>query len=236
MVVSCSSLSPYLQVAKLTSDNVQMNNNGKFEYKQQNLTISYNFWNNGGNVRFIVTNSSDKDIYLLVDKCYFIENGFASDYYKNRTYVVRTTFGSSTETAEDKVVCIPPHSSKSFAEFSISETPYRQCGFARYSESTDGEKLCFSNAFESPKSIENRLVFKINGEDVPIVNKFYISEYINIHDGEGYAYVSDYSKDCNGNNKSYYKDVKYYKHAASNCFYTTYRCQYGVDDDRITKK
>ncbi len=293
-VSSCSKVFSYRQIGTLSSDNVKMTNSGAFEYSNSGITISYNFWSEGGNVSFVITNNTDKDIYLLKDICYFIQNGWAYDYYLNRTYIesstasssVAQTYGASvnansqlsgqlsdfakwklnspfsninysssgisygasraaastlshssqsgfaTETPEQKTVCIPAHSSKHFSDFNISTTPHRQCGFARDAQTEDGEKISFTSASNSPQTFENRLVFNINGEIVPIVNKFYVSEYLNILDIDKYAYIQDYRKDCNGKNIDFFPDVKIYKHAATNCFYTTYQCTVGVDNDR----
>ena len=293
---SCSpKIFPYCQIGTLSSDNVKLSDNGNFEYSKSGVTISYNFWSEGGNVSFVVTNNTDKDVYLLKEDCYFVQNGWAYDYYQNRTYVkssassssVAQTAGASVnanaqlsgqlsgfakfmlnsptssvnysnaavgygasqmaagtfsrssqsgfavETPEQKMVCIPAHTSKHFSDFNISGIPYRQCGFARDAKTKEGEKISFTSASTSPQCIENRLVFKINGEAIPVVNTFYVSQYLNIHDGDGYAYIAEFDKDCNGKNKGYYPNVRIYKHAAANCFYTTYQCEIGVDNDRI---
>ena len=91
---SCSTVLPFRQIGTLTSDNVKVNDRG-YEYIHKDFTISYNFWSEGGNVSFTITNNSDKDIYLLMDQCHFIANGWAQDYYKNRTYVVSSARSSS---------------------------------------------------------------------------------------------------------------------------------------------
>lgn len=251
---SCSSQYQFCQIGRLSSDNVILRDNNTFDYSNSDLTISYNFWSNGGKVSFTITNKSDKDIYLLTDKSYFINNGQAYDYYKNRTFITEHTTSSAKAygylywayasqssqhyavgTHEMKEICIPAKSHKTFSEFIISKIPYRQCGFARDSQEKDGDKLTFPTIADSPIYIENRLIFNINGEIIPITNTFYVSEFINIYNGDGYAYIADYSKDCNGNNTTYYQDVRYYKHDAPNCFYIPYDCSIGIDNDRINK-
>lgn len=245
---SCSSVYQFCQIGKLKSDNVVHNNNGSYDYTDSTLTISYNFWSIGGEVSFLIANKSDKDIYLLTDKSFFIKNGKAHDYFKNRTITTSSTQSSSTviyyhvsQTSNKNIVqshelsriCIPAKSYKEFSEFRTQTTPYRQCGFARDSQEKEGEKLTFTNNTNSPICIENRLTFDIDGEIVPVVNTFYVVELINILNQEGYAYVSDYSKDCNGNNTSWYPDVKFYKHLSPNCYYIPYSCTTGVDNDRM---
>lgn len=250
-LASCSSVYQFYQIGKLKSDNVILSNQGSYDYIDSNLKISYNFWSKGGNIAFTVTNISDKDIYLLTDRSFLIKNGKAYDYYKNRTIVNGSTNASavavysigyqnaqqqSVEICELKTICIPAKSYKEFSEYSMLSAPYRECGFARDSQEKEGSKWTFSSMSTSPLCIENRLVFNINGEIIPIVNTFYVVEFINILNAEGYLYVSDYSKDCNGKNVSWYPDVKFYRHSSPNCFYIPYDCTIGVDNDRINKK
>lgn len=287
LATSCSVT--YCQIGVLSSDTVKMDDDGRFKYTQPELTISYNFWSNGGKVTFTVTNKTDHDIYLLMDNSRFINNGWADDYYKNRVYSYRASSSSSSistiganinyaaqlngtlnlpistvdakysgisvsqgvsaiaaksasysselgysiEIPESKSVCIPAHSSKLFSEFQILNNPYRQCGFARDSKDTDGEKLTFPNENSSPTCIENRLVFNIDGQIVPILNKFYVKEYINILNDNGYAYTYVYRTKCNGESLTSYPDKKVYKHAMRNSFYTEYTYSNGDSNDRI---
>ena len=67
------------------------------------------------------------------------------------------------------------------------------------------------------------------------MNTFYVSQYLNIQDGDGYAYIAEFEKDCNGKNKGFSPNVRIYKHAATNCFYTTYQYAKGADNDRINE-
>lgn len=91
----------YEQIATLSSDNVQLDENGTFAYKNTLMTIEYNFWSETGLCDFTITNLSDEDLYLDLTKSYFIKNGFANDYYQARTYVYsdRSMTSSKTTTA-----------------------------------------------------------------------------------------------------------------------------------------
>jgi len=289
---SCSpALHAYRQIGTLTSDNVEVNND-EFQYKHSAFTISYDFWSEGGNVLFTITNNSDEDIYLLKDQCFFVINGWAQDYYKNRTYVTSASSSSSTattigfgssenaqlsgnlkgygkmmfntlggnadynklskgvgfsrmfaetssqssqsgysvETKEPQTICIPAHSSKQFSEFNVMGSPYRTCGFARDPQGKDGVSWNFLSALDSPRTIENRLIFKVNGEIVPIVNTFYVSQLTNISEKNSMSEVS--ATDCKGN-KTNTKVERLY---APNKFYTGYKCAIGVDNDINDKK
>lgn len=91
----------YEQIATLSSDNVQLDENGTFAYTNTLMTIEYNFWSETGLCDFTITNHSDEDLYLDLTKSYFIKNGFANDYYQARTYVYsdRSMASSKTTTA-----------------------------------------------------------------------------------------------------------------------------------------
>ncbi|MGE4289415.1 MAG: hypothetical protein AB7E36_12040 [Salinivirgaceae bacterium] len=68
--------------------------NNVITYEDANCKIYYNFWDEGGNIGFEFYNKLEENIYLNLDQCFFIFNGLAHDYYKNRIY----THSSSTGT------------------------------------------------------------------------------------------------------------------------------------------
>jgi hypothetical protein len=82
---SCS-VTNYYQVFKMQSKEKLQNDGETLIYSDANISISYNFWSNGGNIDFAITNNSDKNIYLHKKECFFICNGYAYDYFKNLTY------------------------------------------------------------------------------------------------------------------------------------------------------
>lgn len=94
----CSACSPvlYQQIATLSSENVNLKNDGSFAYEDGVMTIEYDFWSESGKFSFIITNNSDDDIYLNLAESYFINNGYAHDYYQARTYVYTSKNVAST--------------------------------------------------------------------------------------------------------------------------------------------
>ncbi len=60
-------------------------------YEDENSKITYDLWSEGGNIGFQFYNKTDKDINLDLSKSYFILNGIASNYYKNRVYTKTTS-------------------------------------------------------------------------------------------------------------------------------------------------
>ena len=55
-------------------------------YEDDNCIIAYRFWGNGGNIGFEFHNKTNKNIYLHLDECFFVSNGIAYNYYKDRIF------------------------------------------------------------------------------------------------------------------------------------------------------
>ena len=94
LLSSCSMTSYYYQVYKTTPTNTVLKDN-LLVYEDDNCKVSYNLWDEGGNIGFRFFNKSDKNIYLDMDESYFILNGVANNYYKNRIYSSSTNSGTS---------------------------------------------------------------------------------------------------------------------------------------------
>lgn len=269
----CSACSPvfYQQIATLSSENVTLKNDGSFAYEDGVMTIEYDFWSESGQFSFIITNNSDDDIYLNLAESYFVNNGYAHDYYQARTYVytsrnvastgstasaavaghasvsaagtaqslyggivgvaaslgatkgygasktysVASEKGTSVEFAEKAIVCIPAHSFKVFEEFSVSSSVFRECGFVRDPSKKENAVREYTD-YTSPRVIENRLVFNIGDNAIPVTNIFYVSQYQNISTDDATEYVK--VERCDG----YKTDVKVHKLSGNNKFYITY--------------
>ena len=57
----CSACSPlfYQQIATLSSENVNLKDNGAYVYEDGIMTIEYDFWSESGKFTFVITNNSD---------------------------------------------------------------------------------------------------------------------------------------------------------------------------------
>ena len=95
LLSSCSSYI-YYQVLKTTPISKEMNVTVKgIVYEDINCIITYNLWSEGGNIGFKFYNKTDNDIYLNLEKCFFVKNGEANTYFRNRTFTSSNTVGSS---------------------------------------------------------------------------------------------------------------------------------------------
>ena len=54
-------------------------------YEDDKCIISYDLWENSGNPGFVFFNKTDQNIFLMLDKSFFIKNNQAYPYYLNRT-------------------------------------------------------------------------------------------------------------------------------------------------------
>lgn len=94
LMTSCASTS-YFQVYKAApSDKLVMKDN-HLVYEDENCKVSYDLWKEGGNIGFQFFNKTDKDIYLNLDECFFILNGFSYNYFRNRFFTNSTSSGSA---------------------------------------------------------------------------------------------------------------------------------------------
>lgn len=91
---SCVSYQNFYQVCEVDSS-LDSNANGNFEYKDKACSVTYNFWDEGGNPGFAFTNNTDQVIYLDLAKSFFLNNGVAYDYYRQRTYTASSSYMKS---------------------------------------------------------------------------------------------------------------------------------------------
>lgn len=94
VVVACMGLTSckqlYYQVYDVKSDALKQEDNS-LVYENNDLKVMYNLWGENGSVGFILQNKTDKDLFVDMDKTFFIFNGQANDYFKNREYSAATT-------------------------------------------------------------------------------------------------------------------------------------------------
>lgn len=84
MLSSCSKEFYQILTAKSKSVETQQTD---MVYEDENCKITYNLWAPHGNAGFIFYNKTDKNIIVDLKECFFVFNGYAHDYYLNRSYV-----------------------------------------------------------------------------------------------------------------------------------------------------
>jgi hypothetical protein len=61
-------------------------------YEDENCKVLYDFWGQGGRVEFLIYNKIDENIYVNKEESFFIRNGIAYDYYKDRVITNSSSF------------------------------------------------------------------------------------------------------------------------------------------------
>jgi hypothetical protein len=89
---SCKSTNFY-QVYQVKSVNEVSKNSNSLIYEDENCKVFYDFWGIGGDVGILIHNKTDENIYIDKKESFFIKNGIAYDYFRNRTF---TTTVAST--------------------------------------------------------------------------------------------------------------------------------------------
>lgn len=210
-------------------------------YEDANCKISYDLWQNGGDIGFKFYNKTDKNIYINLPESFYVLNGNAYNYYKNRIFtdskssnisstkslnlgksvlglsnsnlpVVSsfslfsattnsTTSGYSVAYVEDKNVCIPPKSSKSFSEYTINENLFSDCDLNQYPSKKNIKTKHFDKS-NSPLVFSNRIAYTIdqNTNNIIVTNDFYVSDITNLPESE--MLIKVYENEC-GKKSSY---------------------------------
>jgi hypothetical protein len=191
MFSSCVSTS-YYQIYKATpTDTTQLQDN-LLVFEDENCQISYNLWDEGGNIGFRFYNKTNENIYLNLEESFFVFNGLAHNYFKNRVYTNSSGTGNNIVNSaysitfnEEKIVCIPPKSTKFISEYSINKTLYRDCDLFKYPTKKRVKTKSFTIE-NSPFIFSNRITYSIGTSKnmIRLVNEFYISEITNYPEGE----------------------------------------------------
>jgi hypothetical protein len=95
LLSSCVTTS-YYQVYKVKPASEVKQSGNSLVYEDENCKVLYDFWGEGGDVGFLIYNKSDKDIFVNMKESFFICNGIAYDYFKNREF---TYFNSSSQSS-----------------------------------------------------------------------------------------------------------------------------------------
>jgi len=85
-VLMSSCITTFYQVYKTVPSNKMEVKNNLLVYEDNSCKVSYNFWDNGGSMGFDFYNKTDQNIYLNLEQSFFVINGMANDYYKNRVF------------------------------------------------------------------------------------------------------------------------------------------------------
>lgn len=97
LLTSCASVPTiFYQVYKVVpASNITLKNNTLL-YEDASCKVTYDLWSDGGNIGFLFANKTETNIYINLEECFFVRNGIANNYFKNRVFTTTSSFGSST--------------------------------------------------------------------------------------------------------------------------------------------
>lgn len=244
LVVLSSCATGYYQVYKVTP--VQQNQaSSDLVFEDAYCKVTYNFLACGGDAGFVFHNKTDQNIYLNLGKSFFIRNGFAHNYFRNRVVTVSSsTVSGATQSVlyrsgnifavkalsnlsagshsvafeEESVVCVPPNSSKILAEYTVSQDRYRDCDLLQYPRGTNSSSKTFSPS-ESPLVFSNLLTYTLgeSGNEVSFDHEFYVSAISNHQQYSMFEY--DKESVCG---KTPFRPAKVFKLRSPDEFYIEY--------------
>lgn len=197
------------------------------KYAYEDITVTYDFWSNGGEPGFTITNTSDKIVNVDLTKSFFVLNGTSYDYYIDRESSSLITGGvaaaylgvlksASTGVSQTihskKVVSIPPKSSRFISEYKIARTAYDVCEL----KASEFGELEFTSD-NSPVKFGNVITYAKEGDAArTITHSFYVKSILNIDAND--ERKSRTERDCRGNKTK----VTILKDQAPSAFYLLY--------------
>lgn len=202
--VSCSQQSFY-QIYDVESSINKTDN--CFFYEDENCRVDYSLWEAGGDLNFVFTNKSDKDMYIYLQNSFMIKNGEAFNHYTGAVYtsnhveaVKKSVFASGSfssvgaaaassvsfqkTTHQEPVIVIPPHSCKTINGCKVisSEVIYscdRDVDFPSKKADVVERKY---NRDNSPIRFVNRIAYSFDKDAKEyeyVDNDFWVSGYFN---------------------------------------------------------
>ena len=91
-MISCKT--NYYQVYDVKSNTLTQKDNS-LVYENADVRVLYNLWSANGAIGFVFENKTDQDIFIDMGQTFFIKNGAANDYFKNREYSTTPTTNMS---------------------------------------------------------------------------------------------------------------------------------------------
>jgi hypothetical protein len=259
LVTSCSTVSTFYQLYKTQPDKNLKTENGSIFFSDDNCTVTYNLWQNEGDIGFILHNNSSEYIYINKDECFFIINGFSFNYYKNRIITYSTSSGASTSRTasgsqalsgfnhpfnllqtnqvsnsnsasiisssgysisetEERIISIPPNTSKIINEYNINTIPFRDCNILMFPNSKNIKTATFTKD-SSPLVFGNMITYSVgnSSEYQTIYNEFFVTEITNYPNNK--FIEKDYETYCG---KESTVLTEYFRFSSPDRFYVRY--------------
>ena len=232
----------FYQVYDVESKDLKLQDNSMV-YENDDCKVLYNLWSNNGELKFVIWNKTDKDIYINLAKTFYEVNGKANEYFRNRIYSssvansISTTAGNiwgnniflallgsktqtvntvNTYTIEKEIVCIPAKCYKEFNTYKLSPSLTVTCT-SKQDFPSESSKIKSYTEQDTPYTFSNRIAYNFSNDSTNykyIDNKFWVSNITNYSRG---AATEDKTSKC------YFKTTsRIFKVYGPDKFYVTY--------------
>lgn len=94
IVMQACSYAPFYQVCRVNTNVEKMDN--ALVYSDSICDIVYHLWGKNGSLGFVFVNKTENDVVIDLENSFFIKNGMAYDYYRDREYTVTESVGLSS--------------------------------------------------------------------------------------------------------------------------------------------
>jgi hypothetical protein len=242
LLASCAETN-YYQVYQAKPEGGTLTNNS-IVFEDKNCKVFYNLWNEGGDIGFNIYNKTESDLVINLTKTFFVINGFAFEYFQNRTYSNSSTSGStvgfynysnnvnttkvegtgslshSITYIEKPIITVPPKTSINISEYHVTNLRYRNCDLLLYPSNSKIKTLKFDGN-NSPFIFYNLITYKVAEDSVRFENKFHIEEITNYPSSKMFQSID--TSYC-GDRLDY--PVQVFKNSAPNRFFIKYGTGY----------
>lgn len=202
LFVSCA-MSDYYQVYKTHVDNGTVNKSNVV-FEDNNCSVYYNLWTEGGDLTFSIYNKTESDLTVYLTKTFFVLNGVAYEYFQNRTFSKSSNSGTtvttynypyywnynatkvagtnstsfSTSYSEKPELTIPPKTLINISEYKVTNALYTNCNLAKYPSRRSIRTLKYSKE-NSPFVFYNLITYSTKNDTLRLENRFYVNEITN---------------------------------------------------------
>jgi hypothetical protein len=208
-LISSCAVPAYYQMYNVKYESGKLNND-QIVFEDANCIISYYLWSQGGSIGFTIFNKTENDIRIDLRKTFFVLNGYAIEYFHDRTYSKSSNsiysssaylFPNSTNNSVSKIssstssnsygieykerpeMTIPPKTRINITDYKIVESRYINCDLAK-SPSRRNIKTISFNKDNSPFVFYNLITYITKNDTIRLENNFYVSDITNLPESE----------------------------------------------------
>ena len=202
-ITSCVPLQ-YCQLYQVNPISVIQVKEDALTYEDDNCLVYYNFWKEYGEIGFVFYNKTSDYLYLHLNQCCYVINGYAYDYYQDG----------------NPLIIIPPQTRKTITGFSIKNNIYRSCDLLLNPTKKDPNYLTFTKD-NTPLFFGNLITYSLGDSKslIRVNNEFYVSKITNFDN------ITHYVDDVICGKKQNYR-VKVFKESGPDQFYIWYSANY----------